>query len=194
MAADIPTRILDYLNSIFARYLTRFIGALIILLIGIIIGRVLGKFVKRILHEFEFDTFIRKTTSIKISLEELISHLLEYIIYLLSIVYALSKVGLVSTVFQLIALVVIIFIALSIILGLKDFIPNMLSGIRMQQKRYFNEGDTILMKNKENEIEGRIVNLNLIETVVETKKGDIIHIPNSLLSSSIVKKVKSRKK
>ncbi len=187
-------RAIDYLNNIFAKYLTKFIGALIILLIGIVIGRVVGKFVKRVLHEFEFDTFVRKATSIKISLEELISHLLEYLIYFFSIVYALSKLGLVATVFQFLSLVIIVFIVLSILLGLKDFIPNILAGIRIQQKGYFNNGDMILMRNKLGNIEGRIINLNLLETVVETRKGDIIHIPNSLLSNSVVRKIRNRNK
>ncbi len=191
---EIITRILEYLNSLFTTYLTKFVGALIILLIGIVIGRVLGKLLKRMLHEFEFDTFIRKTTPIKLSLEEFISHLIEYIVYFSSIVYSLSKIGLVSTVFQFISLIIILFVILSIVLGLKDFIPNILAGIRVQQKENFKEGDIISIQDKDSIIEGKIISLNLLELVLETKKGDVIYIPNSLLTKSLIKKSKHSNK
>ncbi len=191
---DYVAKALDYFNYLFSAYVTKFIGGLVFLLIGIVLGRVIGKLVKRILHEFEFDNFVRKTTSVRISLEEFIGHLVEYLIYFLSIIYALSKIGLVATVFQLIAAVIIIFVVLSIILGLKDFVPNILAGIRQQQRSYFKVGDAVHVHDHERTIEGTIESMNLLEVVVATKTGDVIYIPNSLLSKSIVRKSKAKKR
>lgn len=183
--------ILEYFDHVFSTYLTRFIGALLYLLIGIVLGRLGGRLVHKILHELEFDSFMRNHTRIRVSLEELASRLVEYIIYFIAILIALRKLGLVSGVLQFVAASIIILVIVSVILGLKDFIPNIIAGMRMQQKRYFFVGDKVSVRDAERVVEGSITSITLLETVIKTRNGDILYIPNSLLGKSIVRKRKN---
>ena len=74
-------------------------------------------------------------------------------------------------------------------LSIKDFMPNMFAGFFIHQKRFIKEGDIIKVDN----IKGKIVHVNLVETTIETKQGDIIYIPNSLLTKKTIVKVKKKK-
>ena len=179
----------NYINSLLSRFITRFIIAVVILLVGFVVGRISGRFVQRFLHEIELDVIMRKATGIKISLEEVIGHLTSYFLYFIFIVIALEKIGIGAIAFNLLAAGVIIIIVLSIFLAIKDFVPNLLAGIFLHRKGFLNEGDTIRVGGTQ----GKIVHINLVETRIQTKNGDVIYIPNSILTKSEVVKLKRKR-
>ena len=72
------------------------------------------------------------------------------------------------------------------ILAVKDFIPNFVAGLTLYQKRNIKPGEKILVNN----IEGEILNISLLETKVRTRNGDIVYIPNSILTKHVVIKKK----
>ena len=72
------------------------------------------------------------------------------------------------------------------ILAIKDFIPNLISGLMLHQKRNLKPGDRIIINN----VEGEIINVTLIETKIRTRSGDIVYIPNSILTKNVVIKKK----
>jgi small conductance mechanosensitive channel len=84
---------------------------------------------------------------------------------------------------------ILIIIIISILLSIKDFMPNMFSGLFIHRKRFINVGDVIKVENTE----GKVVHINLVETKIETNKGDIIYFPNSLLTKNKVIKLKKKK-
>lgn len=178
--------IIAWLGDVFSSFYTKFILAVITLFIGVIIGRFVGKLLQRLLHELEIDNIIRKTTKIKVSVEEIISKFFSYFIYLVTIVMALNQLGLTTKVLELISIAIFIIIVLSILLGIREFIPNIISGIFIHQKRFLREGDKV----KIGEVEGKIVKISLTETWIRTKRDDMIYMPNSLLTKKEVIKLK----
>jgi small-conductance mechanosensitive channel len=180
---------IQFLKNIFEMVFTKFVVAIIILLIGFIIGKLLGKIIQRALHEIELNNLLQRATGIKISLEEIISSFITYFIYFITVIMALSQIGLTTTVLNMISAAIIVIIILSVFLGIKDFVPNMIAGIFIHQKRFINKGDRIKVK----DIEGKIIHINLVETRIETKQKDIIYIPNSMLTKSEVTVIKKKK-
>jgi len=189
MALESLNEIEELLRSIFVGYTTKFIVAIIILFFGFIVGRVLGKVIQKVLHELELNNILKKTVKVKMPLEQIISHTVMYLIYFVTIVMALNQIGLATDILNIVLGGFMIIIILALFLSIKDFIPNFISGIFIHQKQFIKEGDLIKVKN----IEGRITDISLVETLVQTKQGDIIYIPNSVLTKSEVIKIKRKK-
>lgn len=167
----------NYLVNLFSGLLNKLILAIIIILIGFIIGRVLGKVAQKILHEIELDRILRKTAKIKISLEKSLARFITYFIYFITIIIALNQIGLTTTILHMISAAVLIVIVLSIILAIKDFIPNFLAGIHISRKEMVKKGDRIKVRGTE----GKVMQVELTEIKLKTPKGDTIFIPNSIL-------------
>ena len=121
-------------------------------------------------------------------MEEFIAAFVTYLIYFITVVVALRQIGLATLILDIVAAIIIVIIVLAVFLGIKDFIPNTIAGIFLHQKRMLKEGDVI----KVTGIEGKVIYMDLVETKVETKDGDIIHVPNSILikEKMVIKKRK----
>ena len=175
---------LEFINTIFQSVLTKFIVAIVIVLLGFIIGRIFGKLTEKILHEIELNHFIKNVFKVKVSLEELLGHLVMYVIYFFAIVQALNQIGVTDTVVNLLSFMVIALIAVSIFLGIKDYIPNAMAGLIIHQRGFIHEGAYVKVMG----IEGKVIKTTLVETIIETPKKDLIYIPNSLLTKNKVEK------
>lgn len=80
---------------------------------------------------------------------------------------------------------IIILIAVSLILlAFKDFIPNAFASFWIHQKKLIEIGDEIEVK----DISGKVIEITLTETKIETKDKEIVLIPNSLLLKEKIKK------
>jgi len=181
---------IDYVVNTLSGLMTKLIVAVIIILIGFIVGRVLGKLTQKILHELEIDRILKETANIKLSIEKSLARFITFFIYFLAIIIALNQIGLTTTVLHMISAAVLIIIVLSIILGIKDFIPNLLAGIHIYRRGAVKEGDWIRVRGTE----GEIIGMDLTETKIKTSKGDTIFIPNSLLIKEELVKLGRKKK
>jgi len=182
---DIFDTITSYGDLLFAKLFTKAIVALVILLIGFIIGRIVEKVLSKFLAEIELNK-ITKKAGITFQLEKGISSFAKYFIYFFAIIWALNELGLTTTILNMIVAAALILIIVSILLAVKDFIPNVISGFFIYRKSLVKLGDSIKVDN----LSGKVVRINLLETQIKTSKGDIIHIPNSTLTKKeiIVKK------
>jgi small-conductance mechanosensitive channel len=163
-------------QSAFAIFLNKMILAAIILLVGFIAGRLLGNLVINLLREVGIDRTAR-SAGIKISIEKLVGSIVTYGIYLTSILMALGMLGLDTFMLNLLAGAVILVIFFSTLLALKDFIPNMFAGFFLQRRNILREGDRV-------EIDGmdaKVLKTDFMEIKLQTKKGDTIFIPNSVI-------------
>jgi small-conductance mechanosensitive channel len=131
---------------------------------------------------------LRQAAKVRFSIEKSAGSFVRYFLYFVFIIMALNQVGLTTTLLHMISGAIIILVALAIFLGIKDFVPNLLAGIFIQRKKMVKEGDRIRVKG----IEGRVLSIDLVEARVETKSGDLIYIPNSVLTKEEV--VVKRKK
>ena len=178
--------IIETLKDIFSRVYTNMLVAIIILLVGLVFGRFVGKVVSRVLEEIELNKILRKAANIKISVEEILSNFIKYFIYFVTIIMALDQLGATTTVLQIISIAIIVIIVASVLLGLRDFLPNIMAGIFIHQKRFLRAGDKVKIGN----VQGKIVSISLTETRIKTNKDDIIYIPNSILTKKEVVKLK----
>jgi len=166
---------------------TKSVVAIVILLLGFVIGRIIGKLTQKVLKEIELNKIIKRATGIKISLEEILSKFLTYFIYFIFIIWALNELGLTTTILTMISGAVIVIVIISILLAIKDYIPNAFAGLLIHRRRQIKPGDTI----KTEGLQGKITRITLVETEIKTRKGDIIYIPNSILTK---RKIIVRKK
>ncbi|MBR9692249.1 mechanosensitive ion channel [Candidatus Woesearchaeota archaeon] len=185
--AEVIIKAAEYLDIIFSQFFTKFIVAVIILLIGFVIARIVGKLVHKILHEIELNNILKKA-GVKFELENPISHLTTYIVYFFTIISALNSLGLTTKIFDMLALAFLALIIISILLAIKDFVPNLISGFFIYKRGLIKVGDKIKIDN----ISGKVKKITLIETEIETSAKDIIHIPNSTITKKeiLVKKKK----
>lgn len=151
--------------------LTIIIGCLIL---GKIIGKILAKFIKKI----ALNDIIYSSIKVRLRLDKTLSTIVSYLIYFFGFVWALDYLGIASTILNLLSGAILILALILLFLGFKDFIPNMTAGFFIHAKGFLKEGDLI----KLHDIEGKIIYLNLVETRIKTKSGDIIYIPNSRLT------------
>ncbi len=180
---------IGFVNStrkVLSEVYTNVILAFIILLGGIILAKIVGRLIEKVLKEIELNKFLKKTTSIKISIEELIANIVTYLLYFIAIIAALDQLGIATTILYFISLGIIIIIVASILLGLRDLFPNIIAGIHLYQKRVLKEGDNL----KVGDVKGKVVKVSLTEIRIKTKKDDIIYLPNSILIKQKVTKLK----
>ncbi len=175
-----------------ASFASRIVIALIILFLGLTLGKFLAKLITRVLHEIELDNLISKTTKIKFSVEKAIGNLIKYLIYFVTLILVLNQLGITTVLLYIIMAFVLAFILILTLFGVKDFIPNLFAGFMINKNKLFKKGDTITFKNTT----GKVIGMNLTETRIKTKKGDILFIPNSALTKSelIIKEKPARKK
>jgi len=183
--ADIFSSILVYFNNLVSNFFIKFIIAVIIFLIGVVIGRTAEKVLKRILHEVELNKNLKKA-GIKLPLEKIITNFVKYFIYFIAAIWALTELGLTTTVLNMISAVVLVLILISLILGVKDFIPNIIAGYFIHRKQMLKQGDKIAVQN----LKGKIEKITLTETEIKTEKGDTIYIPNSVIKKEVIIKRK----
>ncbi len=168
-------------------FMVKLIAALAILLFGIIMANIFAKLFKKLLHSFEINSVLAGA-GFKFPLEEFVSSILKYVIYFATVIWALTELGLATTILQIILVVILILMIIFIILAFKDIIPNITAGFVMHSKGLYKKGDNISV----GAAEGKIIDLDIMETKIKTKSGDVILVPNSLLMKSeiIVKKKK----
>ena len=154
---------------------TKLIGALLILFIGLIIGRILGVLVKRLLRGVNLDKNLRKALNVKFSVERFLSQILSWLVYIATIIMSLNYLGLTTLILTIITAVVVLILALSLLLAVRDMLPNAFAGLSMKYRRDFAPGDRIKVKT----VEGVVDEINFLSTKVKIGK-DLIVLPNSL--------------
>lgn len=137
----------------------------------------------------KLDEILKKKAKIKISLENLIRSSITLIIYLITIIMALNQLGITTLLLNIISISIILLLTFSIILALKDFVPNMIAGIKINKKEIVKKGDKISF----DRIYAVVHEVTLTETKLESKSGDIIFIPNALLLKKVIRVPKRKK-
>src|SRR3989344_3955195 len=158
----------EYLSNI----LVKLIVAIAIILIGLVFGRFIGNITKKLLRELEINRILKEQVKINIPLEEFLSASLKYIIYLVSIIIALSQIGLATTIFYILVILILVALLAFIILAVKDFVPNAVAGFIIYQKKKIKVNDIIQVNN----IEGKVIELALLDTKIKVKSNDIVFI------------------
>ena len=162
------------------------VAAILILVLGIIIGNIVSKLVKRLLKELEIERVL-KEQKVKFPVEDFVSSLFKYIIYIIAVIWGLTYLNIGTTVLYIILGLILVILVSFIILAFKDIIPNFVSSIFIHLKQKVKKGDYIVVDT----VEGKVMEVDMQETRIKTKDGDMVVMPNSLLlKNKIIKKKK----
>ncbi|MBS3116944.1 mechanosensitive ion channel [Candidatus Woesearchaeota archaeon] len=154
---------------------------IVILLVGFALGLLAKKFLHRLLKEIGLNKVMNKV-NIPYDIESIVSHIAASLIYLITIVFFLNRLGITSIVLYLIVGAVLMLVILTFIVGLKDVIPNFVAWIILQHQGKVKDGYSVNVR----EIEGVVEKIRYLETEIKTPKGDILYVPNSLFLKSKV--------
>ena len=179
----ILSTVVGVLNGTASRLLTKYVAALVILLVGFIVARLIGIISTIVLRELNINRIVKRYLGLGISLEEILSTVFVYTAYFFTIVMALDQIELTTKLFDMVSIAVIIVIAISIGIALKDFIPNLIAGFYLLHVGHVKPGDRVKIDNSE----GRIVELHLLESRIETKEKDTLLVPNSTMIKKIIR-------
>ncbi|PIZ51423.1 hypothetical protein COY27_03470 [Candidatus Woesearchaeota archaeon CG_4_10_14_0_2_um_filter_33_13] len=160
-------------------YFTNIAIGIAILLIGFGIGILIKKLVQRLLAEIELNKIMVRI-GITYDLETVISSSMMYLIYLATVIVFLDHFNIGSIVLYLVLGALLMLGILTMIVGLKDVIPNFVGWIYIQRHNKIKEGHKIEVK----EISGIIEKIGYLETEIKTERNDILYVPNSLFLKS----------
>lgn len=174
---------IDYNSFFYSVIFSNVIIAITIILVGIILARILSKLSYKALDELKIDSVIQKTTGFKLNFKKIVSKIIAFFIYFIAVIMALTQLGIATTVLNIIVASIILIVVIAIFFVMKEFFPNILAGIILHQKAFISAGNKIKIDEKE----GKIINIGLLETTIESKKN-MIYIPNSImLKKEIIK-------
>jgi small-conductance mechanosensitive channel len=162
--------------------------AILFLLIGFILGRLVGKFLLRILKEVEVNKLVYDTFRVKLNADHLISTIVTMVIYFLALVAALEQIGIANTLLYILSLAIIVVAIVSFFMTVRDFFPNLMSGFYLQTNDKLKDGAHVEI----DDIKGELVHIDLVHTIIKTKSGDILYIPNSTVAKSKIKILKNQ--
>lgn len=103
-----------------------------------------------------------------------IANFVFYVIILIGLIFAFTKMGFNISTF----LVILGSIGISIAIGFQNLIQQIIGGIVILLFQYFNLGDLVKIKADIGFVQG----FNLINTTIITNKGEVIIIPNNLIT------------
>lgn len=161
------------------------LSAFLILIITLVIANIVVNILKRILRGIELNHLLERELKIKLHLEQTLTSISKYIIYLVGLIAILNKLGISTKIIWTIFGVILLLILIFTILSLKDLVPNILAGIYINQTKKIRIGETIKIKN----IEGKVLAIKLLETKIETKNKETVFVPNSILNKEEITKL-----
>ncbi len=181
--------VLDSAVALLSTIVNGIVVAAIILFIGIISGRLLGKLAERLFAEIGINNTVYSHTRMRIPADEIFGAMVQYFIYFFSIILALDALNLQAIFFSIFSILIAAIIFISFLLSLKDFIPNVFAGVFLHQKGIAHPGDMI----KVSDVEGRVISIDLVDTRVSTKSGDVLFVPNTFMLKNSVLVRRKRK-
>lgn len=173
----------QYIGDIIKPILSKIVVALIVLLVGFIVGKVIGKTLHWFLRAAELNKRWKELTGLDWRLESFLSSICSGAIYFMVIIVALNVMGLSQFLVKGVSFGIISIIFISIILGIKDFIPNYIDGLRLHKRLKVH--DTVLV----DEMKGIVEERTWTEVKINTENGDILYIPNSLFLKKGFKRI-----
>ena len=154
--------------------ITQVTAVVIVLVATYVIARIVSRALVKIFEKTPFpeeiENWIVKTS--------------KYVVYVVGIFAVVSIFG-----FDLTSVIVGLgAFSIAISFAMSNVIQNFVSGILVQADRVFKVGDEI----KVQAYEGKVVKVSIRTTIIETKEGDIVSIPNSIFITNPVIKRKQK--
>jgi small-conductance mechanosensitive channel len=166
------------------------VALLLIILFGLIIGKLLGKLVKRLLSELQLDRRLKLGVGDIFSVEGFVSGLVSWFFYIAAFLMVLNKLGIMTYVVNGFFGIMIAVIIIILLLGMKDIIPNMISGFQLRRKITLMPGKRVIIGHTKGVIEEvHLTTLNLRGT-----RNELIVVPYRIALHNITLGTKDRHK
>ncbi len=178
--AAVITSIFTRLQELVERFmpaLNQLILFFFIVFISFLVGKMLGRLARKLLVDLKADAWLRRLSGVNVPLARLVGGFVAAVLYTLGFILALRAVGLGTTAVLVLALVFLVSVLLGLLVALRDLIPNALAGLTLD-RRHVRVGAWLRMEG----VEGRVVEVALLETHVESREGELIIIPNALFT------------
>ncbi|MBR9700961.1 mechanosensitive ion channel family protein [Candidatus Woesearchaeota archaeon] len=168
--------------------LNTFVIALVILLLGFIVGRITDRALHKLLLRTEFDDRCFRIFGRRRRYAFSTRRTIVRVIYVLTILAALSEIGLAILAVKLFIGLLIFIVVISTIIGAIDMVPHLL-GRRTLAARKVAVGDEISLEDPHGRVEGKVVGITLLELKLKRPNGDILFLPlASFVSNSFTKR------
>ncbi len=142
-------------------------------LVGFIIAKFAGRLTRRVLSEAEIN---RIAATAGMNLDKRIGQLVEYVIYLITLLVILQQFGLTKLVFGILIFLALALIGFSLALAIKDFIPNFITGLFIRRKLKKQLGKTITI----GMVSGKLVRVGLVaSTITNHEEHNVPHLYTS---------------
>lgn len=139
---------------------------------GLAITYIAGKLISKSLSKLFEKTPFRE------DIENAIVKISKYVIYVIGILVVIAFLG-----FDLTSLIVGLgAFSIAISFATSTIIQNLVSGLLVQADRAFQIGDRIMIQGTE----GKVVKITVRTTVMETKEGHWVYIPNALFMTNLL--------
>lgn len=171
--------IVDLLKPIFSKVVV----ALILLIIGFIAGKLIGKTVYWMLRSIELNKKWKQMTGLNWRIEAFIGGICAGFVYFLIVILVLTVLGLSAFITKLLGFGIICIIFISMILAVKDFIPNYISGFTLYKKLHVK--DKVMVDS----IKGIVEEITWSDVKIKQENGDVLYIPCSLFLKKGFKKI-----
>jgi len=165
---------IEALNT-FNTYMYMIIIAFVILFGGFILGNLVRKLLFKILKEINANQLAVKLNS-DADWATILSALSAYLVYIFAIILFLDYLKLRLIVIILLIAGILILISLSLLVGIRDVIPNLSGWLKIRKKLKIGK------KIEVNGISGIVQSRGLFNTKVKTPAGEELYFPNQLFS------------
>ncbi|MDD5331503.1 MAG: mechanosensitive ion channel [Candidatus Nanoarchaeia archaeon] len=173
------------LNISQSEIIVRVTSAIVILFLGYLLGRVLSNLLRGVLRNLEVDSVVKEQTKIRLKLENKVVLITRYVVYVLTILFAMKQLQLNRIVIIVVLILGILFLLYLSFINLMDIVPNFFAGIKIKIKKIIKEGQEVGIR----EFEGKVIKIGLFET--QLKHGEnILIIPNIVVTKNKVRFLK----
>ncbi|MFA6888314.1 MAG: mechanosensitive ion channel domain-containing protein [Candidatus Woesearchaeota archaeon] len=174
---------IEYIVDLLRPILSKVVVALIILIIGFIVGKLLGKTVQWMLRSIELNKRWKQMTGLNWRIEAFAGAISAGFVYFIVVIMTLTILGLSAFITKLLSFGIICIVFISIILAVKDFIPNYISGFTLYKKLQIK--DKVIVDS----VKGIVEEITWSDVKIKQENGDILYIPHSLFLKKGFKKI-----
>ena len=164
-------KILDTVISYASEYSLKLLAAIVVLLVGRWLSRKISHLLARVLEKNKIDQ----------TLIGFLENITYYALMVLVLIAAAGQLGINTTSF----LTIVGAAGLAVGLALKDSLSNFASGVMLVLFRPFKVGDLV----EAGGVKGKVVGINIFNTVLNTADNQRIIVPNSSITSNVITNV-----
>jgi len=155
----------------------------IVITIGVIITKLVTDLMSDFLKRRDIKRLIARMGYSEIIIDFIII-IIKYVFYSVTFIIALSQFGFAKLVFDIILILIALFLIVLLIFSLKDFIPNAAAGVYLNAFKSIKKGDVLKIGN----YVGKVTDIDIVSITLEDEIGRLTIIPNSnVIKKEIIK-------